>query len=97
MFLVDIRAYLRYDIALMSESANYDTTTAAGRKALDAAVAKKLSALPLSRSDVAKRLGMDGDANSLRAVAVALKRGVRDGWARVENGSSAWAKYARMR
>jgi hypothetical protein len=74
---------------------SFDTKTVEGRKALDAAIAKKLLELPLSRGDVAKRLGVrDGDANSLRAVATALKRGVRDGWACV-SGTGAWAKYAK--
>lgn len=74
---------------------NFDTRTPESRQAFDAAVAKKLLEMPLSRSDVAKRLGVkDGDANTLRAVATSLKRGVRDGWARVD-GVGAWAKYAK--
>lgn len=74
-----------------------NTKTPEGRKAFDASVAKKLLDIPLSRGDVARRLGVeDGDANALRAVATSLKRGVRDGWARVE-GVGAWAKYARVK
>ena len=70
-----------------------DTKTPEGREAFDAAVAKKLLDVPLSRSDVARRLGIDvGDANALRAVATALKRGLRDGWSKVE-GTGPWAKY----
>ena len=71
----------------------FDTKTPEGRKAFDAAVTKKLLDVALSRGDVAKRMGI-GDENGLRAVATSLKRGVRDGWARVE-GTGAWAKYAR--
>jgi len=76
---------------------SFDTRTPEGRKAFDAAVAKKLLDVPLSRGDVARRLGVgDGDENALRVVATSLKRGVRDGWARVE-GSQQWAKYAKVK
>jgi hypothetical protein len=72
-----------------------NTKTPEGRAMFDAAVAKKLIDVALSRSDVANRLNIS-DANGLRAVATSLKRGVRDGWARVE-GTGAWAKYAKVK
>jgi crotonobetainyl-CoA:carnitine CoA-transferase CaiB-like acyl-CoA transferase len=71
----------------------FDTRTQEGRKAFDEAVAKNLIEVPLSRGDVAHRMGI-ADVNGLRAVGNALKRGVRDGWSSV-TGNGAWAKYAR--
>lgn len=80
----------------------FEVRTLEGRSQLDRAVqgalavlvGRNASAMRVSRTDIARHLGVDPeDANGLRAVSASLRRGVKAGWA-AASGKGPWQRYS---
>lgn len=72
----------------------YDIKTIEGRQRFDELVKQVLQDYreALFRKEIAEKLWKSPTANHRRTVANALKRGLRDGWAKSE-GVGSWTRY----